>query len=499
MSDSQSKFAKAMAARNAEKAEEAARKANGGSYGNYVDIPWSALAPNVEKVVRLIGGPCVEGREPTDCKKIFTSMILGDDDKKFRVFAPDPKERKDWILHKIIKEVLSYDWDPDGIAPDGRKGVRIYHHAKSHPDIFNRVMKNNKVDNPYEDGWKFSASMIFNVIDRGAMDWHRDQKQLRLLSKKAGAPDEKGKVWFDYGVPTTVYNLIVDDILSMDGNTDWNDYDIVIKKLSDDPWYKVYHGIDDAKRISDETKKLVHAGPLTDEERSWKPWDLDKLFPITEYKRIKDHLGIFIQQVGKVFGKPWYEELCELTEKEEAEKAKQKAEQAPATAVPDHPTLSEAPVNTAPAEAPEVEVENPALDPYSQPAAKPAAAPAAQPAAPAQAAPAQTRPSFAPAPKEEPKPVANPLSKMTEEKWKGLMDGSLTGRVYQGVAKMTPEEKALVLDVNMETGTFVWDERAGDLYEGASSGFPSPACVHVDPFDGTEFPPDTIAPMPALN
>jgi hypothetical protein len=51
----------------------------------------------------------------------------------------------------------------------------------------------------------------------------------------------------------------------------------------------------------------------------------------------------------------------------------------------------------------------------------------------------------------------------------------------------------------METGTFVWDERAGDLYEGASSGFPSPACVHVDPFDGTEFPPDTIAPMPDLN
>ena len=97
MSDSQSKFAKAMAARNAEKAEEAARKANGGSWGNFPEIPWSALAPNVEKVIRLIGGPCVEDREPTDCKKIFTAMILGDDDKKFRVIGPDTKERKDWI------------------------------------------------------------------------------------------------------------------------------------------------------------------------------------------------------------------------------------------------------------------------------------------------------------------------------------------------------------------------------------------------------------------
>ena len=489
MSDSQSKFAKAMAARNAEKAEEAARKANGGSWGNFPEIPWSALAPNVEKVVRLIGGPCVEDREPTDCKKIFTAQILGDDDKKFRVIGPDPKERKDWILHKIMKEVLSYDWDPDGIGPDGRKGVRIYHHAKSHPDIFNRVMKNNKIDNPYEDGWKFSASIIWNIIDRGAMDWHRDQKQLRLLSKKASAPDQNNKVWFDTGVPTTVYNLVVDDILSMDANTDWNDYDIVIKKLTDDPWYKVYHGIDDAKRISDEAKKLVHPGALTDEERSWKAWNLDELFPITGYKRIKDHLGIFIQQCGKVFGKPWYEELCELVEVEEAEKAKKKAEQAPTMAVPSAPTLADAPV-----EAPVLEVENPALDPYSQPAV-----PKTEPAPVAEPQPMQTRPSFAPAPKEEPKTVTNPLSKMTEEKWKGLMDGSLTGRVYEGVKEMTPEEKALVLDVNMETGTFVWDERAGELYQGASSGFPAPACVHVDPFDGTIFPSSTVCPIPELN
>jgi len=494
--ESQSKFARAMAARNAEKAEEAARKANGGNGGgSYPELPWSALVPNGEKVIRLIGGPCIEGREPTDAKKIFTAMILGDDDKKFRVFAPDPKEQKNWILHKIMKEVLSYDWDPDGIGPDGRKGVRIYHHAKSHPDVFNRVLKNNNVSNPYEDGWKFSPSIIWNVIDRGAMDWHRDQKKLRLLSKKAGAPDSKGKVWFDYGVPPTVYNLIVDDILSMDGNTDWNDYDIVIKKLSDDPWYKVYHGLDDAKRISEEAKKLVVAGPLTDEERSWEPWNLDQLFRDTEYKRIKDHLGIFVQQVGKIFGKPWYEELCELVEVEEAEKAKRRAENAPATAVPAKPTLADTPVpEEEAAYAPDPE-DN--LDPYSQPVTQPEPQAAPEPEAPTQAAP-KTRPSFAPA-KEEPKAVSNPLSKMTEEKWNGLMDGSLTGRVYEGVKLMTPEEKALVLDVNMETGEFIWDERAGETYEGASSGFPSPACAHVDPFDGTCFPPDMVAPMPEIN
>lgn len=464
MSDSQSKFAKALAARNEQKAEEAARKASGGNYGNFVEIPWSALYPNVEKVVRLIGGPCLEDREPTDCKKIFTSMILGDDDKKFRVFAPDPKERKDWILHKIIKEVLSYDWDPDGIAPDGRKGVRIYHHAKSHPDIFNRVMKNNKVDNPYEDGWKFSVAMIFNVIDRGAMDWHRDQKQLRLLSKKAGAPDEKGKVWFDYGVPPTVYNLIIDDILSMDGNTDWNNYDIVIKKLSDDPWYKVYHGLDDAKRISEESKRLVTPGPLTEEELSWKRWNLDELFPVTSYKRIKDHLGIFVQQVSKVLNKTWWEELCEEVEKEEAEKAKTKESTSYQVSTVEN---KQEPVTSAPEQK---EPENTGFKqrPYVKPVVDEVS-------------------------------TANPKSKMTPEKWVGLMDGTLTGKVYQGVKDMTPEEKNLVLDVNLETGTFIWDERAGELYEGASSGFPSPACVHVDPFDGTVFPPDMVSPMPNLN
>ena len=45
---------------------------------------------------------------------------------------------------------------------------------------------------------------------------------------------------------------------------------------------KEKHGIDDAKRISDEAKKLVHPGALTDEERSWKAWNLDELFPITK-------------------------------------------------------------------------------------------------------------------------------------------------------------------------------------------------------------------------
>ena len=488
MSDSASKFQKALAARNAQRAEEAARKAGGGNFSNYPELPWTALAIDQEKVIRLRGGPVVEERLPTDCKQVFSTYILGDDDKSFRVIAPNPKERKDWILHKISKLVLSYDWDPDSVGENGRKGVRHYHYAKTNPDIFNRVAKNNKPDNKFEKGWAFTESVVWNVIDRSAYDWHKENKKCRLLSKKAGAPNKDGKVWFDLGVPMTVYNSILDDILCTDGNTDWETYDIVIRKLAADPWYKVYHGLDDTKRISEASRALVKAGALTEEEKSWELFDLDKLFQITSYKRIKSNLGIFIQQVDKVFGKHFYDELSELVELEERDKAEKAAKEKPA----ERPTLAKsAPSAAQPAEKvptqPAASVNYPGEDIDEVPTEEPTLVPEE---------PVKARPSFAPV---KAAGVTNPNSRMTAEKWKGLEDGTLTGNVYKGVSLMTAEEKALVIDVDMNTGMFIWDERAGELYEGASSKFPSPGCVHVDPWDGSIFPESSVAPMPSLN
>ncbi|MGL5913553.1 MAG: hypothetical protein ACRCZB_05255 [Bacteroidales bacterium] len=465
MSNSEDKFMKALAQRNAQKAEEQSRK-NGSGYSAFPEIPWSALHLNTEKVIRLLGGPAIEGREPEDCKSVFLTQILGDDGKSFRCIAPSPKERKDWIIHKISSLVLSYNWDADAVSQDGRKGVKRFKYAMSNPDIFNRVNKNNKVDNQYEKGWKFSEAFVWNIIDREHINWHVENKKTRLLSKKAGAPDQNDKVWFDVGVPSTVYNLMIDDILSMDGNTNWEDYDVVLKKLSESPWYKIYHGIDDSKRISEESKKLVVSGKLSDEERSWERFNLDALFPITSYKKIKSSLGILIQQIDKAFGKNFYEELLELLEIEEQQKSEEKDSTKKNYALRKESSSEE------------VEAD-----------AKPEKVEATKVAEPKTEASAEARPSFAPQ-------VKN-TSKMTPEKWAGLIDGTLTGHVYKGVSLMTPEEKALVIDIDMTTGMFEWvPSVAGNLLTGAESGFPSPACVHVDPFDGTVFPKELVEPIP---
>lgn len=430
-------FERALAARNKRKAEDAARK-NGGNWGSFPELPWSALSVGQESVVRLLGLPPIEGRSATDAKRVFTGMLLGDDDKRFKVTAPDPKERKNWILHKLINCVMDYEWDAEAINDDGRKGKRIYLYAKSHPAIFERVSKNSQPQNKFEKGWTFSESVVFNIIDRSMMDWHRENKKARILSKKASEPDVKGRIWYETGVPIMVYDLIVDDILSMAGNTNWQNYDLVIKKLSADPWYKVYHGLDDAKRITDASRALVHEGGLTEEEASWELNDLDDMFKITSYLKLKNHLGLFFQAVDKAFNKHFYEELCDLVADEEAEVAARKAKRA-----------EEKKVRLAQAES-----------------------------APSQHT-AHTESST------EPKPldvfVPKNVTPLTPAILAGLANGTYNGRVYKGVFDMTPEELSWVVGVT-EDGDFVWKdgiEASEDVL-----GFSVPEGVHVHPLTG---------------
>lgn len=437
-------FERALAARNQKKAEEAARK-NGEGWSSFPELPWSALSAGRESVVRLLGLPPLDGRSATDAKRVFTGMLLGDDDKRFKVTAPDPKEHKDWVLHKLIKCVMDYEWDAEAINDNGRKGKRIYLHAKSHPAIFERVSKNNQPQNKFEKGWTFSESIVFNIIDRSMMDWHRENRKARILSKKASEPGMKGRVWYETGVPTMVYDLIVDDILSMTGNTNWQNYDLVIKKLSADPWYKVYHGIDDAKRISEASRALVSEGGLTEEELSWELNDLDDMFKITPYLKLKNHLGLFFQAVDKAFNKHFYEELCDLAADEEAILAARKAKR-----------VEEKKVRLAQAEGDQL------LD--------------------------FVPPQFKEEPDEmkvEKKPLEvfapKGVTPFTPVMIAGLSNGTFNGRVYKGVAQMTMEELGWIAGV-AEDGRFVWKDGVETYEDGL--GFEVPNKIHVHPLTG---------------
>jgi hypothetical protein len=470
MSDARAKFEAAMAARKQQKAEEAARQ-NGGGFGGYPDIPWAALYQDKQQVFRFAGLPYLVREKGTDSKRIFAAMIMGDDDKKFRCIGPNPDCRKDWILYRVMNKVLDRKWNKDKPSSRG-KGDWDYLNALTHPDLYNRCAKNNNLDNAFEKGWRFSAVVLINVIDRANYDWHLENKKYRLLSKKASPYQDK--IFFDVGVPDVLYKLIEDDIVACDGNVCWEDYDIVIKKTAESPWYKVYHGVDDAKKLDADVKALVQDRGLTPEEASWEMNDIDKLFPITVYKRIKDKLGLFFQRVDKAFNTRYYDELCSLVEKEESERAERAAKYPPDEEdVPPEEFCQEGGSKSA-ARPTETAAESTAegMNSASAPASVSASSPPMRGSSSAQ--------------KSHP---------MTPEIWEGLANGTSPycrkdagGKpaVYLGVPKMSDADKAWVRGV-FDDGSFDWFPEAGELFEGADSRFLTPEKCLIDPLSGAEF------------
>jgi hypothetical protein len=470
MSDTRSKFEAAMAARKQQKAEEASRQ-NSGGFGGYPDIPWAALYQNKQQVFRLVGLPYLVREKGTDSKRIFVAMILGDDDKRFRCIGPDPDIQKDWILYRVMNKVLDRKWNKDKPSARG-KGDWDYTNAVTHSDLYIRCAKNNNLDSIYEKGWKFSAVVLVNVIDRANYDWHLENKKYRLLSKKAGTYQDR--VFFDVGVPDVLYKLIEDDIVASDGNVCWEDYDIVIKKIAESPWYKVYHGVDDAKKLDADAKILVHDRGLTPEEASWEMNDIDKLFPIASYKRIKDKLGLFFQRVDKAFNTRYYDELCGLVEKEEAERA-EKAIESPQDedGFPSEESVQEANGGSAARLTKTVMTTSP-KGTTSSPIPTPVSAP--------------VRSAIGSASVQESHP-------MTSEIWEGLANGTSPycrkdagGKpmAYLGVPGMSDADKAWVRGV-FDDGSFDWFPEAGELFEGADSCFLTPAKCLIDPLSGKRF------------
>jgi len=462
MSDAKAKFEAAIALRKKQKVEEA----SGGNFSGsgFPEIPYAPLYTDKQQAFRFVGLPYLVREKPTDSKRVHIAMILGDDDKKFRCIGPDPQVQKDWILYRVMNKVLTRHWDKNITGSGGTLGAYVYDYATIHPELYNRVAKNNNVENNLERGWKFNPFVLFNVIDRANYAWHQENKKYRVLSKKAS--EWQDKVFFEPGVPDTLFQLIMDDIVAIDGNTEWEDYDIVVRKVKDKPWYKVYHGIDDVKKLEDYVKPLIINKGLSEEERSWALNDFDKLFTVTRYSRIKSKLGLFFQKVDKIFNTKYYEELCTLVEKEEAEIA-DKQMQFPPTDDDDVPQgeISE----------PELTTEDTSAVPQSTPASQ-AVTPQVT-ANPVAASPPPVRSSTAPVKTYVP---------ITDEIWAGLANGTYNGKQYLGVPKMKPEERALVLGV-YEDGSFEWSPDAGDLYEGSASKFLTAAKCLVDPLNGDSF------------
>jgi len=438
-------FNKAKQARTQNKIEAEDRKANGFGGENYEETVYTALALNQGKVFRIIGAPTLIRGLPTDPKESYISMMKADNGKKFRCIWPSRTENKDWFLWKIYDTVMKCRYSSEKDAKGN--SIKIYDNFNTHPETFKRVAKNDS-DNQYETGWKPKGFVNMNIIDRHDKKWHEENKHTKLLSKKASEMGDSGKFWFEPGIPTTAYNSIWDDVVEYSG--DFQNYDVVLEKKKETPWYKAYHSLDDFKKIDKEALKVVVEGSLTEEELAYELYDLDKLFKITSYSKIQSKLGDFIKKVDIDFKKTFSDELEKLVVIEKAEKEARLAVQA----LEDEKTedLKETKKPT--------EVKTDQDQDEASPEKKVR----------------QTR---------KPKETV-PETVLID--WEGLIDGSFNGTKYLGISKMTEEEKELVDSVNKD-GSFKYVNKVDrdSILQNENSRFDSPETFHIDPLNGEEF------------
>jgi len=428
MSSRSEAFEKAKAKHKQEKADKATR---GQGNFEFTEITYVALENNRETVVRLLGLPYPFRENGSDVKLINMSMILGDDDKKSRFIWPTKEENPNWILRKVFDKIMAYEWN-------SAESKKDYLNAAAHPAIFNRVFKNDKPEQTYESGWQPKPVCLWNVIDRADMEWHKENKKTKVLSKKLSMyGPNNDKVWYETGVPQYLYEIIWNNVVEYSG--DWLDYDVVLSKTSETPWYKAFHGLDEIKKISVESKPLIVEGPLTDEEKALEMYDFDKLFKVTSYTKIKKKLGVFLQRVDAAFGTKYTAELDELVTAEEAERA---------------------------ANAPATE--------EAAPAEKAAETKPEAPSSPTVTTPAEVRPARTRTAKSE-VPVVEGIN------W------AVVAESFEGALKLSDEEKAMVTSIN-EDGTWSYEIADSDeLFECSTCQFESPGAFSSCPNCGHSF------------
>lgn len=286
--------------------------------GQYEDIAYAPLIANRQSVFRFLGLPHSVREDGTDVRLLNMAMIKGDDSKWFR--AVYPTDYREFILYRAYNTVCEYKWNEE-------EQTRDYLHSEL--DVFQKVRYNDMpaAKRRMATGWRPTSTYLINVINRSDMEWHRENQHSMVIAKKKTVKEDN--VYYTPGIPTTVYKAIEDDVTSLKDNMDWEEYDIVIEKFKDDPYYKVFHGEKDSHRIKDDVADLIVPGDITDEEYDWERYDFDKLFPVVTYRKILNRLRGTFKDIDEEFNTRYLEELEDLAAKERKENDKASGQSRP--------------------------------------------------------------------------------------------------------------------------------------------------------------------------
>jgi hypothetical protein len=276
--------------------------------------------------VLMACAPDLADRNEFDPKLVQHSYIVDDKGDTKKVFWSN---ENGWFLRRVYNKIMSYDYDPDGVRPDGKKGVRIYKNEHKYPELFNRVSKNNK-KNPsaFEKGWMPRKSYVIQGVGRDAvtMDFHKKMNKTVMLTKeiKNGFP-----------FPGINYSTWTEQFITLIANHGPIEaFDIILNKeiRGDDVYYHVersnaYTVSNEALKElpTDDFRRVMDTNPLQADENDvcWEleleKINLDEEFKHASYLSIASMLGKFIQKVDEQMNTDFTSELIELMNNEKIE------------------------------------------------------------------------------------------------------------------------------------------------------------------------------------
>lgn len=344
--------------------QEAEEKKNKNFNTDYEQIEWLGLETtekgglSKEKVFRVLGN-IVEFKEtPFDARIIQWSKIITDKNTWKNVYWKQTSEGKideDWILYRLYKAInesnfIKYTEEEKARAKEAgkdykrtdRRGNENGYFENKHVNTpsFIRIDKNKKEGKKESSQFYPRKRVVMNVIDR-MDDWCKKNKHSKVLSGNNPAfevddlenPGRKKNIYIytEMGIPFSLYDLIYQRVFEFRG---W-DIDIIVERLQVGEKQTSYI-ISDSEdgKVSDIAKKyMVRDRNLSQEEREYKLYDLEKLFHDTYYNTLLTSFTKLFQQADIDLGTKFYPELQELAriEKEELDRIKKEKE---ATSIP---------------------------------------------------------------------------------------------------------------------------------------------------------------------
>lgn len=343
-----SPFELALQKRQQAEKEQAEAKNNSGNWGDYEQTETAGLVNDKEVVGRIIGNPIEVRSKSTDPKLILQSEVVKDDKKgysklnwpwveKSGYINPDPN----WIVTRFMKKVFDGKWtkyteaDIDGKKIVKREGKIVntetkskynegeFKHYNTNTEIF-KLLKygNSKEGELYPKNFEPSKRVVANWLDR-MDDWCQVNKHFKLIcaaknpyeiKKEDGSTDT---IYFtSTGIPNSLYDMIIDHCKAL-GTLD---IDLVITKDNKlQAKYKVFDITDYPKYVSEASFKVGKKDALTDEEKSYVGYDLDKLYKVSSYFKVKKVLGSRMALCDAELGTHFVAELDELVKQEKEE------------------------------------------------------------------------------------------------------------------------------------------------------------------------------------